>query len=134
MSSSTPQTLQKDASGLGSSRGPPPPPPGRITSRDREVPYCCGLFWLEELPYLQTVSLNPLLLPIPLNHLPTTQLINMGDHASTTNSNETAFADKGKGKAQDPTQDQNMESESESESEPELVSLRIHPHYQPPKQ
>jgi hypothetical protein len=49
----------------------------------------------------------------------------MGDHASTTNSNETTFTDKGKGKAQDPTQDQNMESESESESEPELVSLRI---------
>lgn len=48
----------------------------------------------------------------------------MGDHATTTNPNETAFADKGKGKAQDPTHDQNMESDSESESEPELVSLR----------
>ncbi|KAJ6127443.1 Histone H2A.Z-specific chaperone chz1 [Penicillium sp. IBT 18751x] len=44
----------------------------------------------------------------------------MGDHASTTNPNESAIVDKGKGKAQDPTQDQNMESESESESELEL--------------
>lgn len=43
--------------GQGLSRGTHPAHPrGRITSRDRGVPYCCGLFWLEELPYLQTVS------------------------------------------------------------------------------
>jgi hypothetical protein len=48
----------------------------------------------------------------------------MGDHATTNNPNESAFAEKGKGKAE-PTQDQMMESESESESEPELVRLRI---------